>query len=70
VKKCKTEKQPKKKQIKIKKAKKNKKKHKKTPKKRKKNEKHKKKGLDLKLVKFYHNYYSYNCNPFRISRQS
>ena len=26
--------------------------------------------LDLKLVKYYYNYYSYNCNPFWISRQS
>ena len=26
--------------------------------------------LDLKLVNFYYNYYSYNCNLFRISRQS
>ena len=40
--------------------------------KNKKNEKQKNIELDLylKLVKFYYNYYSYNCNLFRISRQS
>ena len=40
--------------------------------KNKQNEKQKNIELDLylKLVKFYYNYYSYNCNLFRISRQS
>ena len=56
-----------KKQKKQKKAKKSKKNNKKQKK-----EKHKNIELDLylKLVKFYYNYYSYNCNLFRISRQS
>ena len=36
-----------------------------------KNEKQKKRmRLDLQFVKFYYKYYSYNCNLFRISRQS
>ena len=26
--------------------------------------------LDSKLVKYYYSYYSYNCNPFWICRQS
>ena len=52
--------------------KKAKKKQKKATQKTKKNEKQKNIELDLylKLVKFYYNYYSYNCNLFRISRQS
>ena len=56
---------------KAKKSKKSKKKQKKQQKTTK-NEKQKNIELDLylKLVKFYYNYYSYNCNLFRISRQS
>ena len=46
--------------------------------KKKKEKKHQKKRktekarirLDFKLVKYYYNYDSYNCNPFWISRQS
>ena len=57
----------KKKQIKM--QKKATKKHQKKDKKWK-TEKTKRIRLDLKWVKFYYNYYSYNCNPFRISRQS
>ena len=62
-------------QKKAKKSKKKQKKEKKRKKKQqktKKNEKQKNIELDLylKLVKFYYNYYSYNCNLFRISRQS
>ena len=58
--KCKTKKQPKKNKSKCKKSKKtHTKKQKKT-----------RIRLDFKLVKYYYNYYSYNCNPFWISRQS
>jgi len=60
VKKCKTIMQPQKtSKSKRKKNKKSKKKHQK-----KEQQKKTRIRLDLKLVKYYYNYYSYNCNPF------
>ena len=60
-----------KKQKKCKKKQKKAKKAKKKHQKQKKNEKQKNRiRLDLKLVNFYYNYFSYNCNVCRISRQS